>query len=82
MKLRDWLKDRKITGEEFARRCGVSQGAISKIVRGNVWPAAGTVAAIERETKGAVMASDILATVKATRKIAAPKQSKHAAAAE
>jgi transcriptional regulator with XRE-family HTH domain len=65
MKLKDWLDDEKMTGTEFGDRIGVSQGAVSKIARGAFWPAAETIAAIERETKGKVTAADILETYQA-----------------
>lgn len=62
MNLKDWLISRDMTASVFAERIGLSQGAVSKIVRGVVWPEAETIAKIERETKGEVTAADILAT--------------------
>lgn len=61
MNLRDWLEQNGVTGVGFGERIGVSQGAVSKIARGLVWPEAETIAAIERETDGQVTAADILA---------------------
>lgn len=65
MKLQDWLDAEKLTGAAFGERIGMSQGAVSKIARGAVWPEASTIAAIELETKGQVTAADILETYQA-----------------
>lgn len=62
MNLREWLDTKGIKGFAFAERVGVTQGAMSKIIRGVVWPEADTISAIERETGGDVTAADILAT--------------------
>jgi DNA-binding transcriptional regulator YdaS (Cro superfamily) len=71
MNLRDWLETHDVTGVAFAERVGVSQGAMSKIIRGVVWPEADTISAIERATDGEVQAADILSTYQQARSDAA-----------
>jgi DNA-binding transcriptional regulator YdaS (Cro superfamily) len=71
MKLKDWLTSRDMTASDFAELVGISQGAISKIVRGVVWPEADTISAIERATDGEVQAADILSTYQQARTDAA-----------
>lgn len=67
MNLTDWLDKRGLTQDVFAGRIGMTQGAISKIARGKLWPSPSTICEIERETRGAVTASDLYATYQAAR---------------
>lgn len=67
MNLTDWLERRGLTQDVFAGRIGMSQGVISKIARGKVWPSPKTISEIERETRGAVTAADLYAAYQAAR---------------
>jgi 3,4-dihydroxy 2-butanone 4-phosphate synthase / GTP cyclohydrolase II len=62
MKLDAWLKLNRVTRADFARRIGVSKGAISQICnQENVWLSRDTAGQILRETQGAVTPIDFLA---------------------
>ena len=61
MKLSDYLDATKLSDAEFAVRIGVSRSTVSRLRRGettNQLPSKTTIAAIARETKGAVTAND------------------------
>ena len=62
MKLDAWLKLHRVSRSDFARRIGVSKGAISQICnQENAWVSRETAALILRETQGAVTPIDFLA---------------------
>lgn len=58
MKLENWLKEQDINPSEFGRRCGVSHTAVGRWMRGDRVPRPAQMAAITRETGGAVTAVD------------------------
>jgi 3,4-dihydroxy 2-butanone 4-phosphate synthase / GTP cyclohydrolase II len=61
MKLDAWLKLNRMNRSDFARRIGVSKGAISQICnQENAWVSRETAAQILRETQGAVTPIDFL----------------------
>ena len=60
MNLQDYLTQQGITPSEFAKRIGVSQPTVSRYLRGVRFPRLKHLVAIERETGGAVRASDFL----------------------
>ncbi|MGO9007884.1 MAG: 3,4-dihydroxy-2-butanone-4-phosphate synthase [Beijerinckiaceae bacterium] len=62
MKLDAWLKLNRVSRSEFARRIGVSKGAVSQFCnQQNAWLSRETAAQILRETQGAVTPLDFLA---------------------
>ncbi len=61
MKLGDWLKRNNISKAEFARRTGLSKGAISQFCnQGDAWVSRETARQILRETSGLVTPNDFL----------------------
>ncbi len=61
MKLSDWLKRGGVSRSEFARRIGVSPGAVTLICRGQgAWLSRETAERIVDETHGAVTPNDFL----------------------
>lgn len=58
MRLSDYLKREGISGSEFARRTGLSEGTISLLCRDATWPSEKTMTAIHRETGGEVTPND------------------------
>ena len=63
MKLGDWLKRNQISRTDFARRIGVSPGAVTLICREHgSWLSRETAERIVAETSGAVTPNDFLAT--------------------
>ena len=61
MKLSDWLKAGKVKRGDFARRIGVTPGAVTQICNGpNAWMSRDTAEAILRATGGAVTPNDLL----------------------
>jgi 3,4-dihydroxy 2-butanone 4-phosphate synthase/GTP cyclohydrolase II len=61
MKLADWLVRAGVTRAEFARRIGVSPGAVTQFCRGDgAWVSRGTAQRIRAETRGAVTPNDFL----------------------
>ena len=61
MKLGDWLKANGVTRADFARRIGVSPGAVTLICRENrAWLSRETAERIVAETQGAVTPNDFL----------------------
>ncbi len=61
MKLREWLSRHAIRRSDFARRIGVSPGAVTQICREDgAWPSRETAKRIVAETGGAVTPNDFL----------------------
>ena len=58
MKLSEWLKREGISGAEFARRAGLSEGTISLLTRDATWPTRDTAETITRVTNGEVTPND------------------------
>lgn len=58
MKLENWLKTHEITPTTFSRRIGCSHTAILRYIDGTRMPRPAQMAAIQRETGGAVNPSD------------------------
>lgn len=54
-RLAAYLEEAGITQADFAPRVGVTQGALSKMVRGLIKPSLETAIAIKRETNGAIV---------------------------
>jgi 3,4-dihydroxy 2-butanone 4-phosphate synthase/GTP cyclohydrolase II len=68
MKLGDWLKRNSVTRAEFARRIGVSAGAVTLICREQgAWLSRETAERIVAETQGAVTPNDFLGAEPLTR---------------
>lgn len=59
-KLRTWRKAKKLTLAQFAERSGLSVGHLCKLERGQQWPGPETMTLIEKTTRGAVTAADIV----------------------
>jgi 3,4-dihydroxy 2-butanone 4-phosphate synthase / GTP cyclohydrolase II len=75
MKLGDWLKRNNVSRAEFARRTGLSKGAISQFCnQGEAWVSRETAQQILRETSGAVTPNDFL-QIGVTKEVAAVGQS-------
>ena len=69
MKLTDWLKRNGVSRAEFARRVGVSPGAVTLICRDDgAWLSRDTAERIVAETGGAVTPNDFLLIPPAARK--------------
>jgi DNA-binding transcriptional regulator YdaS (Cro superfamily) len=62
MKLENWLKAENIQPSEFGRRIGVSHTSVGRWLRGVRIPRPAQMAAITRETGGAVTAADFYAS--------------------
>ncbi len=63
MKLGDWLKRKRVTRADFARRIGVSPGAVTPICREHgPWLSRETAERIVAETQGAVTPNDFLSS--------------------
>src|SRR5215831_12243284 len=61
MKLGDWLRRNQVTRADFARRIGVSPGAVTLICREDgAWLSRETAERIVAETRGAVTPNDFL----------------------
>ncbi len=60
MKLIDYLKREKIRPVEFARQIGMSEGTISLLCHGKIWPKKGTAQKIVEATGGEVTPTDFL----------------------
>lgn len=68
MTLGEWLRQRRIKRGEFARRIGVTPGAVTQICNGSdAWVSRNTAQAILRETGGAVTPNDLLGCVRRDR---------------
>ena len=69
MRLSDWLRETKVPRNEFAKRIGVTPGAITQICReDNAWLSRETAERIVAETHGAVTPNDFLDSTSNTRK--------------
>ena len=69
MKLGDWLKRNGVSRSDFARRIGVSPGAVTLICRGDgAWISRETAERIVAETQGGVTPNDFLLNPPADRK--------------
>lgn len=62
MQLADWLTQQKINRSEFARRIGVTPGAITGWCDGTFWISRAKAEKIFAETQGAVTPNDFLQT--------------------
>jgi 3,4-dihydroxy 2-butanone 4-phosphate synthase/GTP cyclohydrolase II len=61
MKLAQWLTAKRVSRVEFARRIGVTPGAVTQLCNNDLaWMSRETAALIARETKGAVTPNDFL----------------------
>jgi 3,4-dihydroxy 2-butanone 4-phosphate synthase / GTP cyclohydrolase II len=61
MKLSDWLTRHNVRRADFARRIGVSPGAVTQICKdGGAWVSRETAELIVKETRGAVTPNDFL----------------------
>lgn len=58
MKLAAYLEREGLSGTEFARRTGLSEGMVSLLCRDATWLSEKTAAAIFRETGGEVTPND------------------------
>ena len=67
-KLRTWRKSRKLTLQAFSERTGLAVGHLCKLERGQQWPGPKTMAVIEKHTRGAVTAADIVADYQAAKR--------------
>ncbi|MCP8939070.1 3,4-dihydroxy-2-butanone-4-phosphate synthase [Alsobacter sp. SYSU M60028] len=62
MRLAEWLRQNGVRRVDFARRIGVSPGAITQLCNSDsAWMSRDTAALIARETRGAVTPNDFLA---------------------
>lgn len=59
MKLREYLKLKSISQQEFADRIGVTRPLVTLIVNGKKNPSINVVVRIEEETQGLVKLSDL-----------------------
>lgn len=59
MTLSDWLRTTRTTQVALAARLGVAASTVSRICRGECQPEAQLIAAIARETAGAVLPNDL-----------------------
>lgn len=60
MKLAEYLTREGLSGAEFARRTGMSEGMISLLCRGETWLSKDTAQKIIKETGGEVTPTDFL----------------------
>jgi 3,4-dihydroxy 2-butanone 4-phosphate synthase / GTP cyclohydrolase II len=58
MKLRDWLKSKKMRQADLAEQIGMDQSAISLLCNGRAWPTEETARRIALATRGAVLPND------------------------
>ena len=63
MLLSEWLDRHGITNEDFAQAIGRHRTDVYRYKRGQHMPRAEIIAAIERETRGAVTATDLYEAV-------------------
>src|SRR5215212_2281257 len=62
MKLAEWLSRNRISRVEFARRMGLTPGAVTQLCNNeHAWMSRETAELIARETRGAVTPNDFLA---------------------
>lgn len=67
MDLLQWRKAKKLTAQEAADKFGVSQPTITRIERGDLFPAAKTVAVFIERSSGEISADDLQASWQAAR---------------
>jgi 3,4-dihydroxy 2-butanone 4-phosphate synthase / GTP cyclohydrolase II len=80
MKLDAWLRQKRVTRAEFARRIGVTPGAVTLICREDgAWASRETAERIVAETGGAVTPNDFLKSAPGARDGAAMQHSVHEA---
>lgn len=60
MKLKDWLDDKRMTHDEFARRVGCSKSAVTRYANDDRVPRRKTLSAISTVTDGEVTANDFV----------------------
>lgn len=60
MKLSAYLEREGLTGAEFARRSGLSEGTISLLCRGEIWLSRETARKIVEATSGDVTPNDFM----------------------
>ena len=65
MRLSEYLKSNGIPQIEFARKIRVTQAAVSRYADGLIFPSPDVLIRIEKATRGAVTAMDLLAERKA-----------------
>ena len=76
MRLADWLRRNRVSRAEFARRLGVTPGAVTQICREEgAWLSRETAERIVAETGGAVTPNDFLSSALKTREGANMHQS-------
>lgn len=78
MKLEKWLEEQNVGASEFGRRVNVSHTAVGRWMRRERVPRPAQIAAIARETAGAVTAADFYA-VEAGRTVSAVPEKQGAA---
>lgn len=69
-KLKTWRRARKLTLKTLSERTGLSVSALCKIERGLTWPGPDTLGIIEKTTRGAVKASDLIADIQEAKRAA------------
>ena len=62
MMLEQYLAEAKLTQKAFAKKVGLSQPHISRLLNGKSWPQKDTLARIVLHTEGKVTAEDFLAS--------------------
>lgn len=67
-KLRTWRKSRKLTLQDVSERTGLCVGHLCKLERGQQWPGPATMTKIEKLTRGAVTAADIVQDYQAAKR--------------
>ncbi len=82
MRLADWLKRHGVKRNDFARRIGVTPGAVTQICERDAWLSRDTAEAIVRETAGAVTPNDFLAACAVLDRTGEPAMSDQTAVAE
>ena len=60
MKLKDFLKKKKMSQKKFAKLCGVSEPTITRIVHGKISPNLTTCIKIQNATLNKVKHTDLL----------------------
>jgi transcriptional regulator with XRE-family HTH domain len=60
MKLKEFLVKERYNSVHLSKACGVSKQHIAAILRGEMWPSKKLAEKIEKFTKGAVKAQDIV----------------------
>lgn len=62
MTLKQYLKERGIKQQAFAKKLEISDASMSRIIRGEQWPDKNLCRLIKKLTKGAVTAEDLADT--------------------